>query len=67
MKCTNKPSSKTQSTFTQGVIKVKHCSYKVPSKIVICPVFIDQDEERLFAKRANECMGRKKYLTIENT
>lgn len=44
--------SKVQGTLVQPT---KEDSYAMPSKVVMYPVFIDQ-EERRFTKRANKCM-----------
>ena len=45
--------SKVQRTLVQPT---KEDSYAMPSKVVMYPVFIDQEEERRFTKRANKCM-----------
>jgi len=39
--------SKVQGTLVQPT---KEDSYAMPSKVVMCPVFIDQEEERLTIK-----------------
>ena len=41
----------------------KENSYAMPSKVVMYPVFINQEEERMFTKRANECMIMGKRFT----
>lgn len=64
MKYTCKPTSKKQAEF---VMKTAQSTCAVSSKIVMCPVFISQEEERMFTKRANECMRMGKYLSIKKT
>ena len=64
MKYTYERSSKNQTKF---IAETAQNSGVVSSKIVMCPVFIDQEEERMFTKRANECMRMRKWLTIKNT
>lgn len=63
MRYTPESTSKIQAVLACDTIK----SGKKADKIVMCPVFINQEEERMFTKRANECMGMRKYLTIRNT
>lgn len=63
MKYTSESTSKIQAVLARDTIK----SGKKADKIVMCPVFINQEEERMFTKRANEYMDMRKYLTIRNT
>lgn len=50
MKYTPESTSKIQAVLARDTIK----SGKKADKIVMCPVFINQEEERMFTKRANE-------------